>query len=91
MTTCYLGAPISLGFRTGEGAPTICSKDSHGPQPAGAAEKKEGQEDEAGQWSGGLRLSDPESIAREIVLHKKRQARRGEGPARGPRVSRWQG
>lgn len=39
----YLGAPFSLGFRAGEGAPSLCSKDSHGPQPAGAAEKEAGQ------------------------------------------------
>lgn len=44
----YLGAPISLGFRAGKGAATLRSKDGHGPQPAGAAEKKR-EEDEAGQ------------------------------------------
>lgn len=49
----YLGAPVSLGFRAGEGAATLRSKDSHGPQPAGAAEKKR-EEDEAGQWGSSL-------------------------------------
>lgn len=67
---CYLGAPISLGFRAGEGAPTLCSKDSHGPQPAGAAGKEEGQEDEAGQWDEGLWLSDSPSVSRGIVLEE---------------------
>lgn len=38
---CYLGAPISLGLRAGEGTPTLCSKECHGSQPAGAAEKEE--------------------------------------------------
>lgn len=48
--TCYLGAPFSLAFGAGEGAPTVCSKDGHGPRPAGAVGKEEGQEDAASQW-----------------------------------------
>lgn len=48
--TCYLGAPLSLAFGAGEGAPTLCSKDGHGPWPAGATGKEEGQEDATSQW-----------------------------------------
>lgn len=55
--TRYLGAPISLAFG-GEGAPTLCSKDGHGPRPAGAAGKEGGQKDAASQWGQGLQLSD---------------------------------
>lgn len=75
MTTCYLGTPISLGFRAGKGAPTLCSKDSHGPQSAGAAEKEEVQEDEAGQWSEGLQLT--QSISCGSVLQEKIGLERG--------------
>lgn len=65
MTMCYLRAPISLDFRAGEGTPSFCSKDSHGPQPAGAVEKEERQ-DEAGQCAEVVWPSDRPREGRDL-------------------------